>query len=87
MQETLVLPKVLVLYYSRTGNTEKMTRAVAEGVEAVQGVDVELSYFVASEMLSQFDALVAGTPAYHHEITRRERAFSRSSREERQHEG
>jgi flavorubredoxin len=69
MQETLVLPKVLVLYYSRTGNTEKMARAVAEGVEAVQGVDVELSYFVAPEMLSQFDALVVGTPTYHHEMT------------------
>jgi len=52
-----------------------MARAVAEGVAAVRGVGVGLSYYVAPEMLSQFDALVAGTPAYHHEITRRERAF------------
>jgi len=63
------LPKVLVLYYSRTGNTEKMASAVAESVEAVQGVDVELSYCVAPEMPSQFDALVVGTPTYHHEMT------------------
>jgi NAD(P)H dehydrogenase (quinone) len=75
MQETFVLPRIFVLYYSRTGNTEKMARAVAEGVAAVRGVGVGLSYYVAPEMLSQFDALVAGTPAYHHEITRRERAF------------
>ena len=46
-----------------------MARAVAECVEVVQGVDVELSYFVAPEMLSQFDSLVVGTPANHHEIT------------------
>lgn len=45
-----------------------MARAVTEGVEAVQGVDVELSYFVAPEMLSQFDALVVGTPTCHHEM-------------------
>jgi flavorubredoxin len=69
MQETLFLPRVLVLYYSRTGNTEKMARAVAEGVEAVRRVDVELSYYVAPEVLHQFGALVVGTPTYHHEMT------------------
>ncbi len=63
------MPRVLVLYYSRTGNTEKTARAAAEGVEAVRRVDVELSYYVASEVLNQFDALVVGTPTYHHEMT------------------
>jgi len=35
------MPKILVLYYSRTGNTEKMAQAVAEGAKTVSDVDVE----------------------------------------------
>ena len=34
--------KVLIMYYSRTGNTEKLAEAVAEGVKRVSGVAVEL---------------------------------------------
>lgn len=29
--------QVLVLYYSKTGNTQKLAQAVAEGVEQIQG--------------------------------------------------
>jgi NAD(P)H dehydrogenase (quinone) len=46
------MPKILVLYYSRTGNTEKMAKAVAEGASAVQGAEVELNYYVTPESLS-----------------------------------
>ena len=63
------MPKVLVLYYSRTGNTEKMARAVAEGAETVEGVEAELNYHVASERFSSFDAIIVGTPTYHHDMT------------------
>jgi len=45
------MSKILILYYSRTGNTEKMAKAVAEGAKAVQGVDVELYYHVEPETL------------------------------------
>jgi NAD(P)H dehydrogenase (quinone) len=45
------MPKILVLYYSRTGNTEKMAQAVAEGAKTVSGVDVELNYHVEPESL------------------------------------
>ncbi len=31
--------KILVLYHSQTGNTERMARAVAQGVAAVEGVE------------------------------------------------
>jgi flavorubredoxin len=60
------MPKILVLYYSRTGNTEKMAQAVVEGIKAVSSVDVELSYHVEPESLSGFDAIVIGSPTYHH---------------------
>jgi flavorubredoxin len=63
------LPKILVLYYTRTGNTEKMAKAVVEGAQTVQGIEVELSYYVAPDLLSSFDAVVIGTPTYHHDMS------------------
>jgi flavodoxin I len=62
------LPKILVLYYSRTGNTEKMAKAVVEGAKSVGNMEVELSYHVDAEDLSMFDAILVGTPTYNHEI-------------------
>jgi flavodoxin I len=63
------MPKVLVLYYSRTGNTEKMARAVVEGAKTVEGTEPELTYYVAPETLSSFEAMIVGTPTYHHDMT------------------
>jgi flavodoxin I len=60
--------KILVLYYSRTGNTEKMARAVAEGAKAVQGVEVELNYYMPPESLGNFDAILVGVATYHHDM-------------------
>ena len=59
--------KILVLYYSRTGNTEKMAKAVAEGAKNAANPDVELNYHVDAEDLSSFDAIVMGAPTYHHD--------------------
>lgn len=64
-----MLSRILVLYYSQTGNTEKMAKAVVEGAQTLQGMDVELSYHVDAELLSQFDALAIGAPTYHHDMT------------------
>jgi flavorubredoxin len=63
------MPRILVLYYSRTGNTKKMAEAVAEGAKAVQGVEVEVSYYVSAEELSRYDAVLVGVPTYHHDMT------------------
>jgi flavorubredoxin len=62
------MPKVLVLYYSRTGNTEKMAKAVADGARSVPGVDVELNYYISSEELAGFDAILVGAATYHHDM-------------------
>jgi flavorubredoxin len=62
------MPRILVLYYSRTGNTEKMANAIAEGARTVGNVEVEISYHVDAEDLSGFDALLVGAPTYNHEI-------------------
>ena len=48
------MPKVLVVYFSRTGNTEKMANSVAEGAKAA-GVEV----VVKKAELVKIDDLVA----------------------------
>jgi flavorubredoxin len=63
------MPKLLVLYYTRTGSTQKMAEAVAEGARTVQGVEVTLSYNVEPEALAGFDAIIIGAPTYHHDMT------------------
>lgn len=63
------MTRTLVLYYSRTGNTEKMAKAVVEGIQSVEGSEAELNYHVDPEVLNQFDAIVVGTPTYHHDMT------------------
>ena len=60
--------EILVLYYSRTGNTEKMARAVAEGAQINGNIRVELNFHIEPEEISRFDALVVGAPTYHHEM-------------------
>jgi flavodoxin I len=59
------MPKILVIYYSRTGNTEKMANAVAEGAKSIQNVDVDLNYHIDAEELTIYDAILVGTPTYH----------------------
>jgi flavodoxin I len=59
------MPKVLVIYYSRSGNTEKMAKAVAEGAKSYQNVAVDLNYHIEAEELASYDAILVGTPTYH----------------------
>ena len=64
-----ITPKILILYYSRTGNTEKMAKAIMEGAKTVRGIEVELTYQTTPEILANFDAIVIGMPTYHHDMT------------------
>ena len=62
------LLKLLIVYYTQTGNTEKMARAIEEGAKSVVGIDVELKYFVRPEELVEADAIILGMPTYYHDI-------------------
>jgi len=62
------MSRILVLYYSRTGNTEKMALAVADGAKSVPGTQVELNYYVPQEELLGFDAILVGAATYHHDM-------------------
>src|SRR4030067_3351452 len=61
------MSKVLVLYYSRSGNTEKMANAIAEGARNVANTEVQVEYHVDADDLTKFDVIIIGVPTYHHE--------------------
>lgn len=63
------MAKLLILYDSQTGNTEKMAQAVAEGARSVQGVEVDLKYYARPEELAEAAAVIIGAPTYYHDMT------------------
>ncbi len=63
------LLKLVILYYSQTGNTRAMAKAVEEGAKMVAGVTVEVKYFAKPEDLAEADAIILGMPTYHHDIS------------------
>ncbi|MDP8262963.1 MAG: flavodoxin domain-containing protein [Candidatus Ancaeobacter aquaticus] len=60
------MSKVLVCYYSRTGNTEKMAAAIG-GFIKDEGVDVDVKKVqdVKANELEQYDGIVVGSPTYY----------------------
>ncbi len=59
------MTEILIVYYSKTGNTEKLAKAVAEGVregggnptlKKVEEVDIN--------KLPEYDGIIAGSPVY-----------------------
>jgi len=65
------MKKVIVGYYSRTGNTEKMAEYIAEGVRFT-GNSVELkkiSEIKSEKDLKGYDGFVFGCPTYHRDLT------------------
>ncbi len=59
------MPKALVVYDSKTGNTEKMARAISEGIKEA-GLDVEVKKVDDASLddLIAADAIVLGSPTY-----------------------
>ncbi|NOX96538.1 MAG: flavodoxin family protein [Nitrospirae bacterium] len=60
------MAKVLVIYYSRTGNTEKMAQLVGEGAKS-EGVEVEVKKVgdVQPEEFLEAEGIVLGSPTYY----------------------
>lgn len=61
------MSRVLVIYYSKTGNTRKMAELVAEGAKSVAGTDVKLveAPNVDSEEFAGAAGFAFGTPDYY----------------------
>lgn len=63
------MSKTMIVYETRSGNTEKMAEAIAEGMKDMN-VEVELKR-VASSKADDFqgaDAVILGSPTYHHDL-------------------
>jgi NAD(P)H dehydrogenase (quinone) len=58
--------KVLVLYYSKGGNTRKLATAIAKGVESVEGVEavIRRTDEVTKEDFVNAAGVIAGSPVY-----------------------
>ncbi len=58
--------QILVLYYSKGGNTRRLAEAVAEGVGQVEGAQVLLRHTdeVSRDDFVQSMAVIAGSPVY-----------------------
>ena len=65
------MKKVLVVYVSRTGKTEKMAEYIAEGVRFTgnEAVIKKVSEIKNEKDLAGFDAYVFGSPTYHRDMT------------------
>ena len=69
------MSKILIVYYSHTGNTEKMAEAIAEGARKAQEVEVEIKRSESPWNLANFDAILIGAPTYHHGMTDNTKKF------------
>jgi multimeric flavodoxin WrbA len=58
------MAKILIIYHSQTGNTEKMAHAVAKGAKSIEGVEVVIKKAgdATMEDLLTADGLAVGTP-------------------------
>jgi flavorubredoxin len=65
------MPKVLVAYTSRTGNTQKMAEFIAEGIRfSALPVDLKkISEIKTEKDLEGYDGFVFGSPTYHRDMT------------------
>ena len=71
------MTKVLVLFDSRSGNTETMAELVAEGAREVKGVEVDVKRidFTKHSDLGQYDGIVLGSPTYEDLMTWKVKKF------------
>ncbi len=60
------MPKILICYYSRSGNTKKMAQLIEKGVRS-RKVDVDIKDVanVTAKSLLTYDGIVIGSPTYY----------------------
>nr|MDO8132694.1 NAD(P)H-dependent oxidoreductase [Candidatus Njordarchaeum guaymaensis] len=75
------MPRILVVYDSQTGNTEKMAQAVGEGIGKVTGVDSEIKKVDRTSLddLVGADGIVMGSPTYYGQMSAKLKALIDSS--------
>ena len=70
---------LVIIYDSKTGNTEKMANSIKEGAKVVSGAEVILKKigepFSCFEILHGADAIILGSPAHYGHVTPEMRDF------------
>jgi len=68
--------KIVVIYDSKTGNTEKIAHAVAEGINKVADVEVKkIGEAFPLTILADVDGVVFGSPVYYADISNNMKDF------------
>jgi len=76
---------LVIIYDSKTGNTEKMAKSIAEGAKSVSGVDVLLKKLgepFSLKTLDDADAIILGAPAHYAHVTSEMKNFLADLRDE-----
>lgn len=65
------MARILVVYDSKTGNTEKMAFAVAEGARQIKGVEVHVKKAGQTSLEEMLDAdgIIMGSPTYYGQMS------------------
>ena len=77
---------IVIIYDSVTGNTERMARAIAEGIETVKDVKSILKKIgepFSLNIIKSADGIVLGSPVHYANVTSKMRDFLRSLEEEK----
>lgn len=71
------MKKVLIVYFSRTGKTEKMAEYIAEGVRFTGNIAEikKLSEIKNEKELEGYDGYAFGCPTYHRDMTANMKTF------------
>ena len=69
--------RILVIYDSKSGNTDKMAFAVAEGAKQVKNAEVVIKKVDQStlEDMLEADAVIVGSPTYYGQMSAKMKAF------------
>ena len=61
------MPRILIIYYSKTGNTARMADYIAEGVKKEKDIEVEVKTVKETKVteLLDTDAIILGSPTYY----------------------
>ena len=63
------MPTLLIVYNTKTGNTELMAKAVEQGAKTAKDLEVILNYHATPQPLRSADAVIIGVPTYNHHMT------------------
>jgi flavodoxin len=70
--------KILIIYDSNTGNTEKVAKAIAEGAASVKGTTVDVKKIgerFPLSMFSEADGVLFGSPCIYSDVTNATKDF------------